>query len=59
VRFEVDAAHLGDALRRLDELGVRSLTSHAPTLEELFLRLYGDELSHEPEYANRFRDDAV
>ena len=30
--------------RRLGELGVRSLVSHPPTLEELFLRHYaGDE----------------
>jgi ABC-2 type transport system ATP-binding protein len=58
VSFEVDAMHLGDAVRRLGELGVRSLTSHPPTLEELFLRLYGDALSHEPEYANRAHDDA-
>jgi len=31
-------------VRRLSELGIRSLTSHLPTLEELFLRHYGDEL---------------
>jgi len=58
VRFEVDAAHLGDAVRRLGELGVRSLASHPPTLEELFLRLYGDQSSHEHEYADRIRDNA-
>jgi len=46
VRFEVDVAHLDDAVRRLGELGVRSLVSHPPTLEELFLRLYGDRLDH-------------
>jgi ABC-2 type transport system ATP-binding protein len=45
VRFDVDTAHLGDAVRRLGELGVRSLVSHPPTLEELFLRHYGDELA--------------
>jgi ABC-2 type transport system ATP-binding protein len=44
VRFDVDTVHLGDAVRRLGELGVRSLVSHPPTLEELFLRHYGDEL---------------
>jgi len=58
VRFEVDAAHLGDAVRRLGELGVRSLASHPPTLAELFLRLYGDQSSHEHEYADRIRDNA-
>ena len=34
-------------MQRLGELGVRSLESHPPTLEELFLRHYGDELAHE------------
>jgi ABC-2 type transport system ATP-binding protein len=43
VRFDVDTAHLDGAVRRLSELGVRSLVSHPPTLEELFLRHYGDE----------------
>jgi len=49
VRFEVDTDHLGAAVRRLAELGVRSLVSHPPTLEELFLRHYGDALAKEPE----------
>ncbi|HEX9098238.1 MAG TPA: ABC transporter ATP-binding protein [Candidatus Dormibacteraeota bacterium] len=49
VRFEVDTDHLGAAVRRLGELGVSSLVSHPPTLEELFLRHYGDELAKEPE----------
>jgi ABC-2 type transport system ATP-binding protein len=53
VRFDVDTVHLEAAVRRLGELGVRSLVSHPPTLEELFLRHYGDELSHEPERAAR------
>jgi ABC-2 type transport system ATP-binding protein len=44
VRFAVDGAHLDQAVRRLSELGIRSLTSHPPTLEELMLRHYGDEL---------------
>jgi ABC-2 type transport system ATP-binding protein len=41
VRCEVDIEHLNDVLRRLTEVGVRSLTSRPPTLEELFLRHYG------------------
>jgi ABC-2 type transport system ATP-binding protein len=49
VRFEVDTDHLDTAVRRLGELGVRSLVSHPPTLEELFLRHYGDELAKEAE----------
>jgi polyether ionophore transport system ATP-binding protein len=42
-RFDVDTAHLDTVLRRLAPLGVRSMTSTPPTLEELFLRHYGDE----------------
>ncbi len=49
VRFDVDADHLDAAVRRLGELGIRSLVSHPPTLEELFLRHYGDDLTKEPE----------
>jgi ABC-2 type transport system ATP-binding protein len=40
VRFTVDADALNEALRHLTDLGVRSLVSQPPTLEELFLRLY-------------------
>jgi ABC-2 type transport system ATP-binding protein len=43
-RFDVDTSHLDEALRRLTQFGVRSLTSRPPTLEELFLRHYGDDL---------------
>jgi ABC-2 type transport system ATP-binding protein len=42
-RFDVDTAQLEAVMRRLAPLGVRSLTSTPPTLEELFLRHYGDE----------------
>jgi len=56
VHFDVDTEHLDLAVRRLGELGVRSLVSHPPTLEELFLRHYGDELASEPEHAERQRD---
>jgi ABC-2 type transport system ATP-binding protein len=44
VRFAVDGNQLDGAIRRLSEFGVRSLVSHPPTLEELMLRHYGDEL---------------
>jgi ABC-2 type transport system ATP-binding protein len=44
VQFDVDTVHLDAAVRKLGELGVRTLVSHPPTLEELFLRHYGDEL---------------
>ena len=41
-RFDVDTRRLDGVLQRLTDLGVRSLTSRPPTLEELFLRHYGD-----------------
>jgi ABC-2 type transport system ATP-binding protein len=43
VSFDVDAEHLDAAVRKLGELGVRSLVAHPPTLEQLFLRYYGAE----------------
>ncbi|MFC4908446.1 ABC transporter ATP-binding protein [Actinomadura gamaensis] len=43
-RCEVDTARLDGVLRRLTEIGVRGLTSQPPTLEELFLRHYQDDL---------------
>ncbi|MEU8084652.1 ABC transporter ATP-binding protein [Micromonospora sp. NPDC049101] len=43
VRFDVESAALDSALRRLTEIGVRSLVSQPPTLEELFLRHYQTE----------------
>ncbi len=46
VRFDVDPEHLGEAMARLTDAGIRSLVSHPPTLEELFLREYGDRVTH-------------
>lgn len=40
VRFDVETHALDDALRMLTQVGVRSLVSQPPTLEELFLRHY-------------------
>jgi len=40
-RFDVDTQHLDAVIRQLAGLGVRSLTSTPPTLEEMFLRHYG------------------
>ena len=45
VRFAVDSAHLDGAIRLLGTFEIRSLVSHPPTLEELMLRHYGDELA--------------
>jgi len=42
VHFDVEAEHLDTALKLLVAGGVRTLTSQPPTLEELFLRHYGD-----------------
>ena len=42
--FEVDTVHLGAALEALGRFGVRTLTSQPPTLEELFLRHYGEDV---------------
>ncbi len=43
-RFEVDPDHLDATLRHLTDHEVRALTSTPPTLAELFLRHYGDDL---------------
>ena len=40
VRFQVDTERLDDVLRELTRVGVRTLVSRPPTLEELFLRHY-------------------
>ena len=43
-RFDVDTSRLDEALRHLSALGVTTLSSRPPTLQELFLRHYGDEI---------------
>ena len=42
VHLDVDTAQLDTAMKALSQLGLDSLTSRPPTLEELFLRQYGD-----------------
>ncbi|MET1060242.1 MAG: ABC transporter ATP-binding protein [Nocardioides sp.] len=49
VRFDVDPEHLGEAMAVLGRAGITSLVSHPPTLEELFLREYGDRVERHPE----------
>ncbi len=44
VRFDVDDDQIEPVMRRLADHGIRSLSSQPPTLEELFLRHYGDDL---------------
>jgi ABC-2 type transport system ATP-binding protein len=45
VDLEVDSDQIGEVLSRLASLGVRSLVSQPPTLEELFMRHYQDGAS--------------
>ncbi|MFC7486568.1 ABC transporter ATP-binding protein [Knoellia sp. CPCC 206453] len=40
VRFSVDASHVGDAVSRLDRLGLTTLTCEPASLEDLFLAHY-------------------
>ncbi len=42
VSFDVDTDHLDDAMDYLAPLRITSLVSHPPTLEELFLRQFGE-----------------
>jgi ABC-2 type transport system ATP-binding protein len=45
VRFQVDGDRVEGMMRALAPLGVRSITAHPPTLEQLLMRHYGDELA--------------
>ena len=45
VTFDVDSDDLDAAMVYLTDVGLRSLTAHPPTLEELFLRQYGDQVA--------------
>ena len=47
IRFDVDTDRLNDVMARLTSAGLRSLTVQPPTLEELFLRHYRDDLAAE------------
>ncbi|MGW1025017.1 ABC transporter ATP-binding protein [Streptomyces sp. NPDC002577] len=51
VRLQVETDKLDAVLRSLTESGVRSLTSTPPTLEELFLRHYQDDVRADAEEA--------
>jgi ABC-2 type transport system ATP-binding protein len=51
-RFHVDTPRIDAVLRHLVDFHVVSLECEPPTLEELFLRHYGDELALEPERAD-------
>ena len=47
LRFEVENDALDGVMRHVATFGIRSLVSQPPTLEELFLRQYGEALSSE------------
>ncbi len=47
VTFDVDSDHLERAVAALTSAGLVSLDAHPPTLEELFLRQYGDEIAED------------
>jgi len=49
VRFEVETVQLDEAMGLLHGAGIRSLTATPPTLEELFLRHYGDLIDEDQE----------
>jgi ABC-2 type transport system ATP-binding protein len=49
VQFEVDSDDLGPTIGSLSSLGLRSLVSQPPQLEELFLRHYGAQPAREQE----------
>ena len=43
--LDVDSDHLDPVMRALLDAGITSINAHPPTLEELFLRHYGDDVS--------------
>jgi len=45
VRLEVDGDQVEPVLRALAALGVHSIVAHPPTLEQLLMRHYGDDLA--------------
>jgi ABC-2 type transport system ATP-binding protein len=45
IKLSVEPNQLDDVVKRLSHAGLRSLISSPPTLEELFLREYGDDLA--------------
>lgn len=45
LRLDVDAEHLDAVIGRVHRAGLRSLQAHPPTLEQLFMRHYGDDVA--------------
>ncbi len=46
-RFSVDSAAMNEVMRTLAPLGLKFLTAEPPTLEELFMRHYGEDIREE------------
>ncbi len=44
IACEVDTAQLGQVMEQITSAGIRGLTTSPPTLEELFMRHYGDDV---------------
>lgn len=49
LHFEVDGTSLGEVMAHVSTFGIYSLVSQPPTLEELFMREYGENLSEADE----------
>ena len=58
VHFDVDTEQIDEAIRQVSALGVRNLVSRPPTLEQLFMRHYGEELT-EAERARADEEDVA
>jgi ABC-2 type transport system ATP-binding protein len=58
VTFDVDNSEMGRVLPAISALGVHSFTAQPPSLEELFMRHYGDELAADGVPAESTRSQA-
>lgn len=48
-RFSVDSSDMGSVVQELSRLGIQFLTAEPPSLEELFMRHYGDDIRNDKE----------
>jgi ABC-2 type transport system ATP-binding protein len=51
LRFDVDSEMLDEVMRHVTTFGIASLVSQPPSLEDLFLRHYGDDVDAAPDAA--------
>lgn len=58
VRLDVDSEHLDAVIGHLHGAGIRSLTAHPPTLEQLFMRHYGEDIAELESAGARAGNDA-